>query len=89
MLTEALHVNLQQLVAYAHSADTSLQREVAEKLANEAVKRASSSLFFIAVVAVISLGYLDTQPGQQPSLLLSLLSIEFCVQLIDRCRLWN
>ena len=36
-----LHANLQQLIAYAHSSDTSLQREVAEKLANEAVKRAS------------------------------------------------
>lgn len=40
--TEALRVNLQRLIVYAKSADTSLQREVAEKLANEAVKRASS-----------------------------------------------
>lgn len=38
--TEALRVNLQRLIVYAKSADTSLQREVAEKLANEAVKRA-------------------------------------------------
>jgi hypothetical protein len=37
--TEALRVNLQRLIAYAKSADASLQREVAEKLANEAVKR--------------------------------------------------
>ncbi|CCI41534.1 unnamed protein product [Albugo candida] len=36
--TEALQINLQRLIAYAKSADTSLQREVAEKLANEAVK---------------------------------------------------
>jgi hypothetical protein len=36
--TEALRVNLQRLIVYAKSADTSLQREVAEKLANEAVK---------------------------------------------------
>ncbi|KDO29014.1 hypothetical protein SPRG_06069 [Saprolegnia parasitica CBS 223.65] len=36
--TEALKVNLQRLIAYAKSADASLQREVAEKLANEAVK---------------------------------------------------
>lgn len=40
--TEALRVNLQRLIVYAKSADTSLQREVAEKLANEAVKRADS-----------------------------------------------
>jgi len=39
--TEALKVSLQRLIAYAKSADTSLQREVAEKLANEAVKRKS------------------------------------------------
>lgn len=38
--TEALRVNLQRLIVYARSADTALQREVAEKLANEAVKRA-------------------------------------------------
>lgn len=37
--TEALRVNLQRLIVYARSADTALQREVAEKLANEAVKR--------------------------------------------------
>ncbi|KAF1782494.1 Ankyrin repeat-containing domain [Phytophthora cactorum] len=36
--TEALRVNLQRLIVYARSADTALQREVAEKLANEAVK---------------------------------------------------
>ena len=39
VLTEALRVNLQRLIAYACSADTALQREIAEKLANEAVKR--------------------------------------------------
>jgi hypothetical protein len=33
-----LKKNLSRLVAYAESADVSLQREVAEKLANEAVK---------------------------------------------------
>lgn len=33
-------VNLSRLVAYAQSADVTLQREVAERLANEAVKRA-------------------------------------------------
>ena len=38
-LSEALETNLQRLIVYAKSADTSLQREVAEKLANEAVKR--------------------------------------------------
>jgi hypothetical protein len=37
--TELLRINLQRLIVYAKSADTSLQREVAEKLANEAVKR--------------------------------------------------
>ena len=37
--SEALEANLQRLIMYAQSADTSLQREVAEKLANEAVKR--------------------------------------------------
>ena len=37
--TEALRVNLQRWIVYAQSAETSLQREVAEKLANEAVKR--------------------------------------------------
>lgn len=36
--TEALKVNLQRLIMYAQSADVSLQREVAERLANEAVK---------------------------------------------------
>jgi hypothetical protein len=44
--TEALRVNLQRLIVYAKSADTSLQREVAEKLANEAVKRTSLSEAF-------------------------------------------
>jgi hypothetical protein len=33
-----LQVNLSRLIVYAESADTALQREVAEKLANEAVK---------------------------------------------------
>ncbi|KAI9918661.1 hypothetical protein PsorP6_011650 [Peronosclerospora sorghi] len=37
--TQVLRVNLQRLIVYARSADASLQREVAEKLANEAVKR--------------------------------------------------
>ncbi|RHZ00265.1 hypothetical protein DYB37_004432 [Aphanomyces astaci] len=36
--TDALKINLQRLIAYAKSADANLQREVAEKLANEAVK---------------------------------------------------
>lgn len=38
-LTEALRSNLTRLIAYAKSADPGLQRQVAEKLANEAVKR--------------------------------------------------
>lgn len=33
-----LRVNLSRMIVYAESADLSLQREVAEKLANEAVK---------------------------------------------------
>lgn len=37
--SEALEANLHRLIVYAQSADVSLQREVAEKLANEAVKR--------------------------------------------------
>eukprot|EP01036_Dinobryon_divergens_P022256 gene22256-30498_t len=36
----SLQINLSRLIIYAESADTSLQREVAEKLANEAVKSA-------------------------------------------------
>lgn len=40
--TSQLKVNLSRLIAYAESADTGLQREVAEKLANEAVRRKSS-----------------------------------------------
>ncbi|RLN85301.1 hypothetical protein BBJ28_00014064 [Nothophytophthora sp. Chile5] len=43
-LVLSLRVNLQRLIVYARSADTTLQREVAEKLANEAVKRASCLL---------------------------------------------
>jgi hypothetical protein len=35
-----LQVNLSRLIAYCECADVSLQREVAEKLANEAVKPA-------------------------------------------------
>lgn len=35
---QQLRVNLSRLIVYAESADHSLQREVAEKLANEAVK---------------------------------------------------
>jgi len=37
-LVSALRLNLSRLIAYAESADPTLQREVAEKLANEAVK---------------------------------------------------
>lgn len=37
---QTLRVNLTRLIAYAESADITLQREVAEKLANEAVKPA-------------------------------------------------
>lgn len=33
-----LQINLTRLIAYCESADVALQREVAEKLANEAVK---------------------------------------------------
>jgi hypothetical protein len=36
--TESLRINLQRLIVYAQSADVELQREVAERLANEAVK---------------------------------------------------
>lgn len=36
--TQVLRVNLARLIVYAESADPLLQREVAEKLANEAVK---------------------------------------------------
>ena len=36
--TKQLRTQLRQLIHYAKGADTSLQREVAEKLANEAVK---------------------------------------------------
>lgn len=39
-MIESLRVNLSRLIAYAESADVTLQREVAEKLANEAVKPA-------------------------------------------------
>lgn len=39
-LVDVLRVHLSRLIAYAESADLYLQREVAEKLANEAVKRA-------------------------------------------------
>ena len=35
---KSLRLNFARLIAYAESADTRLQREVAEKLANEAVK---------------------------------------------------
>eukprot|EP00904_Undaria_pinnatifida_P002566 jgi/Undpi1/1230/HiC_scaffold_108.g14144.m1 len=37
-LSDALRTNLTRLIAYAKSADPDLQRQVAEKLANEAVK---------------------------------------------------
>jgi len=36
---DAMRLHLQRLIFYARSADTLLQREVAERLANEAVKR--------------------------------------------------
>jgi hypothetical protein len=36
--TEALRLHLQRLIMYAQGSDPALQREVAEKLANEAVK---------------------------------------------------
>jgi hypothetical protein len=36
--TKTLKANLQRLIMYAQSADVVLQREVAERLANEAVK---------------------------------------------------
>ncbi|KAJ1398716.1 hypothetical protein B484DRAFT_406558 [Ochromonadaceae sp. CCMP2298] len=36
----SLQLHLSRLIAYAESADVTLQREVAEKLANEAVKPA-------------------------------------------------
>jgi hypothetical protein len=39
-MTSDLRTHLTRLIAYAESADTSLQQEVAEKLANEAVKPA-------------------------------------------------
>lgn len=35
---QSLRINLTRLIAYAESADVKLQREVAERLANEAVK---------------------------------------------------
>ena len=35
---KSMQVNLSRLIVYAESADVTLQREVAEKLANEAVK---------------------------------------------------
>lgn len=38
-LTRSLRVHLSRLIAYAESADVTLQRQVAERLANEAVKR--------------------------------------------------
>ncbi|KAJ1451483.1 hypothetical protein M885DRAFT_569947 [Pelagophyceae sp. CCMP2097] len=37
-LSNLMRLHLSRLIAYADSADVSLQREVAEKLANEAVK---------------------------------------------------
>jgi hypothetical protein len=39
-LSDTLRVDMSRLIAYAESADVSLQREVAESLANEAVKGA-------------------------------------------------
>lgn len=38
-LSTALRIHLSRLIAYAESADVTLQRQVAEKLANEAVRR--------------------------------------------------
>lgn len=43
-----MRTHLQRLIMYAQSADTGLQREVAEKLANEAVKRAYRKLVPVA-----------------------------------------
>lgn len=44
-LSDALRSNLTRLIAYAKSADPDLQRQVAEKLANEAVKCEFSQIF--------------------------------------------
>jgi hypothetical protein len=43
-LTAQMRVHLSRMIAYAESADVQLQRQVAERLANEAVKRESSVL---------------------------------------------
>lgn len=48
-LTEELRVNLTRLITYAKSANTDLQRQVAEKLANEAVKREYVFTMFIEI----------------------------------------
>lgn len=44
-LSDALRSNLTRLIAYAKSADPDLQRQVAEKLANEAVNRELTPAF--------------------------------------------
>lgn len=41
---ESVRINLQRLIVYAQSADTELQREVAERLANEAIQRINENL---------------------------------------------
>jgi hypothetical protein len=48
-LVDALRVHLSRLIAYAESADLYLQREVAEKLANEAVKRACNTKLAVEI----------------------------------------
>lgn len=47
VLTDELRSNLTRLIAYAKSADTTLQRQVAEKLANEAVKRENTKPYHL------------------------------------------
>lgn len=49
---------MQRLIVYAQSADTELQREVAERLANEAIQRIYDDLMWIAQrqVQIVELG---------------------------------
>ena len=42
-MSDQLKIDLQRLIVYANGSDPELQREVAERLANEAVKRASTT----------------------------------------------
>lgn len=53
-LSDALRSNLTRLIAYAKSADSDLQRQVAEKLANEAVKRTCTARLFVNIQSTIS-----------------------------------